>query len=158
MQGTDKGFEPENNMTRAMLITVLWRIEKEPVVNYLLSFTDVNSEDWYTEAVRWAASEKIISGISDDIFGTNDNITREQMAAILYRYARKKQIDVSASSDMASFADSSDISEYAVPAMKWATGFGIINGKTENTLCPGDSATRAEVSAMLMRFCKGISK
>ena len=158
MQGTDKGFEPENNMTRAMLITVLWRIEKEPVVNYLLSFTDVNSEDWYTEAVRWAASEKIISGISDDIFGTNDNITREQMAAILYRYARKKQIDVSASSDMASFADSGDISEYAVPAMKWAIGFGIINGKTENTLYPGDSATRAEVSAMLMRFCKGISK
>lgn len=158
MQGTDKGFEPKTGMTRAMLITVLWRIEKEPVVNYALSFSDVNSEDWYTEAVRWAASEKIISGISDNIFGTNDNVTREQIAAMLYRYAQKKQLNTDVNADTRDFEDSGEISEYAVSAIKWAVNSGIIKGKTANTLCPGEFAARAEVSTMLMRFCEMISK
>ncbi len=160
MQGTEKGFEPDAKMSRAMLVTVLWRIEKEPVVDYALNFSDVDNESWYTEAVRWAASEQIIFGIGDDLFGTNDDISREQLAAILYRYVQKKQLASAADGDsgIAGFADKDKISEYAASAIKWAVNAGIIKGKTDSALCPDDSATRAETAAMLMRFLSGISK
>lgn len=154
MNGTDKGFEPESNMTRAMLVTVLWRAEGKPTVDYAISFKDVEDGEWYTEAVRWAASEKIISGVSEEVFGTNDNITREQIVTILYRYMVKKQPDTTADGNIDKFTDAEDVAEYAVSAMKWAVANGIVSGKTENTLCPGDFATRAEVATMLMRFFK----
>lgn len=158
MQGTENGFEPESKMTRAMLVTVLWRAAGKPTVDYALSFKDVPENKWYTEAVRWAASEKIISGISSDTFGTNDEITREQIAVILYRYANKTQETAAADGDIDKFTDGGKVSEYAVAAMQWTVGNKIINGNTENMLCPGDFATRAEVAAMLMRFFEGISK
>lgn len=160
MQGTDKGFEPNDNMTRAMLITVLWRLEDEPVVDYHMNFDDVKSDDWNTEAVRWAASENIIFGIGNNLFGTNDEITREQLATILYRYAHKKSIakEADINSSINHYKDSVKVSAYAFSAMEWAVDFGLIKGKTEATICPSDSATRAETATILMRFCEGILK
>ena len=160
MQGTDKGFEPNDNMTRAMLITVLWRLEDEPVVDYNMNFDDVKSDDWNTEAVRWAASENIIFGIGNNLFGTNDEITREQLTTILYRYAHKKSIakEADINSSINHYKDSVKVSAYAFSAMEWAVDFGLIKGKTEATICPSDSATRAETATILMRFCEGILK
>ena len=160
MKGTDEGFEPESKMTRAMLITVLWRLEKEPTVKHQIGFDDIKADEWYTEAVRWAASENIISGIGNNLFGTNDEITREQMATIFYRYVQSKGISTQAgkTAGIKDYADSESISDYAVLAMEWAVDFGIIQGKTENAISPADSATRAEVATMLMRFCEGITK
>lgn len=160
ISGTENGFEPESDMTRAMLVTVLWRFEDMPIVNYLMQFNDVNADDWYTEAVRWAASEKIVSGVNDDIFGTDENITREQLATILYRYSVSKGFELSDNSsfDSDSYADADKVSDYAKDAIKWAVSSGIIKGTTENTISPTDSATRAEVAVMIMRFCEGISK
>ncbi len=160
MQGIGKNFAPNSNMTRAMLITILWRLEREPVVNYLIPFEDVNADEWYAEAVRWAASENITQGMGDSLFGANDEITREQMATILYRYAQKKKLDTEGKREtgIKAYRDKEKISEYAVIAMEWAVDFGIIKGKTENTLTPTDTTTRAEVASMLMRFCQGIFK
>lgn len=160
MQGTGDGFEPNEKMTRAMLITILWRTEKEPVVNYALTFEDTAADEWYTEAVRWAASEGIVSGIGGNLFGTDDEITREQLATILYRYALKKNLDTerSGNGDINAFADKEEVSEYAVAAVKWAVDKGILKGKTEKTISPVDSVTRAEAATMLMRFCEGLLK
>ncbi len=160
MQGTENGFEPESNMTRAMLVTVLWRMEQEPVVNYLLSFDDVIGETWYTEAVRWAASEKIILGVDTHLFGTEEELTREQLAIILYRYAQKKNLTIekNGSTDMSAFSDFNSVADYATGAMKWAVGSGLIQGKNETILAPADSATRAEIATIFMRFSKGIGK
>lgn len=160
ISGTENGFEPESDMTRAMLVTVLWRLEDMPVVNYLMQFNDVKIDDWYTEAVRWATSEKIVSGVNDDTFGTDENITREQLATILYRYSVSKNLELSNNNsfDSNSYTDGDKVSDYAKDAMKWAVSSGIIKGTTENTISPTDSASRAEVAVMIMRFCEGISK
>ncbi len=160
MKGTDNGFEPESNTTRAMFITALWRMEKEPVVNYLLSFEDVAEETWYTEAVRWAASENIIAGVETNLFGTEEEITREQLATLLYRYAQNKNLvaETNGTADLKGFTDIKAVSDYAAPAIKWAVGSGLIQGKSETTLAPADSATRAEIATILMRFSKVIGK
>ncbi len=152
MNGTDKGFEPNLEATRAMLVTVLWRYENEPKVDYSLSFNDVSDSSWYASAVRWAAKSNIVSGISDKYFGSDEPITREQMATILYRYLIVKNTDVSDKGDISSYSDSQSVSEYAKTALSWAVGAGIMNGRDNNTLCPKASATRAETAAMLMRF------
>lgn len=159
MIGTgDDIFSPDGTTTRAQIVTILWRLEGEPVVNYLLPFDDVASGEWYTEAVRWAASESIVGGYGGGLFGTNDAVTREQLAAILYRYAAYKGYDVSIGEDtnILSYDDFADLSEYAIPAMRWACGAGIVNGTSESTLTPQGEATRAQVAAMLMRFCENI--
>ena len=149
-------FAPDGTMTRAMLVTILHRQAGAPQVNYALPFDDVAEGAWYTEAVRWAASEGIVTGMSATAFEPNAPITREQFAAILYRYAQKTGADVSAGEDtnILSYADALDVSEYAVPAMQWACGAGIVNG-VGGRLDPGGSATRAQTAAMLMRFCEG---
>ena len=149
-------FAPDGTMTRAMLVTILHRQAGAPQVNYALPFDDVAEGAWYTEAVRWAASEGIVTGMSATAFEPNAPITREQFAAILYRYAQKTGADVSAGEDtnILSYADALDVSEYAVPAMQWACGAGVIQGSGAN-LNPKDGATRAEAAAMLMRFCEG---
>ncbi len=159
MQGTENGFEPDKKMTRAELCTILWRMEKEPVANYAMNFADVESEKWYTEAIRWGASEKLISGYENGKFGTNDYLTREQIVTILYRYIQKK-LDKAFEEDenILSYDDFEDVSEYAVSAMKWAVGAGIMNGRTERTINPKDTATRAEVATLLCRFCKIIEE
>ena len=160
MQGTGSGFEPNSKMTRAMLITVLWRLENEPAANFIMDFNDVVAGEWYTEAVSWATSENIISGIGNNLLGTNDEVTREQMATILYRYIQKKNVktEFKTTTGVKDYTDSGAISEYAVSAIEWAVNAGIIKGKTQSTISPADSATRAEVAVMLMRFCEGISK
>ena len=151
-------FEPETAMTRAMLVTVLWRYEGEPE-GYENTFSDVNSKDgsWYVDAVAWASAEGVVNGIGNGMFGPNGNITREQMATILFRYAEKKEIDTSKRGDLSSFPDANKISAYAKEAIQWAVAVGIING-SDGKLLPQGNATRAQVSAILMRFIENVIK
>ena len=158
MDGTSATtFEPNANMTRAMLVTILWRMEGEPVVNYFMPFADVDGGAWYAEAVRWASSEGIVEGVSDTEFAPNEAVTREQFAAILYRYAQYDGMDaVTLEENLGGFTDADSISEYAVPALNWAVGEGIITGTTATTLEPQGTATRAQAAAMLMRFAENL--
>lgn len=153
-------FAPDMTTTRSMVATILWRLEGSPVVDYAMTFTDVDSSTWYTEAVRWAASEGIITGYGNGNFGPNDSITREQMATMLYRYAQYKGYDVSVgeNTNILSYTDFAELGEYAVAAMQWAVGAGIINGTSASTLSPRGNATRAEVAVILMRYCKSVDK
>lgn len=153
MDGTSATtFAPDANMTRAMLVTILWRMEGEPVVNYLLPFTDVDDGAWYAEAVRWAASEGIVTGVSETSFAPNAEITREQLAAILYRYTGEP----ATAANLAGYADGASVSAYAVDAMSWCVEHGIITGTTATTLEPQGTATRAQAAAMLMRFAENL--
>lgn len=145
-------FVPDANMTRAMLVTILWRMEGEPVVNYLMPFTDVDGGAWYAEAVRWAASEGIVTGVSDTSFAPNAEITREQLAAILHRYAGEP----ATAANLAGYADGASVSAYAVDAMSWCVEHDIITGTTATTLEPQGTATRAQAAAMLMRFAENL--
>ena len=159
MNGTGADtFAPSGTASRAEIVTILYRLEGEPVVDDAADFDDVEDGVWYAGAVRWAASESIIGGYGNGLFGTGDPVTREQLAAILYRYTVYKGYDVSIGKDtnILSYADFADLSEYAIPAMQWACGAGIVTGTSESTLSPQGSATRAQVAAMLMRFCKYI--
>lgn len=151
---SDTEFGPQVTLTRAMLVTVLWRLEGEPVVNYLMQFTDVEAESYYQEAVRWASAEGIVNGVTDTEFAPHKNITREQIATIMHRYAQYKGYDVSVGEDtnILSYDDASDVSEYAISAMQYAVGSGLITGKTDSTLNPKDNATRAEIATILKRF------
>ena len=154
MNGTaNRIFAPSISTTRAMIVTILWRLEGSPVVNFAMRFRDVVENAWYSEAVRWAAANGIVTGYSENAFGPNDNITREQLAAILHRYANYKGYDVSVGEDtnILSFDDAQTISGYAVPAMQWACGAGLMQGSNRKLL-PTAEATRAQVAAMLHRF------
>ncbi len=152
MQGTEKGFEPDNEMTRAMLVTVLYRMEDIKETLYENKFNDVLKDEWYSDAVIWAANNNIVSGIADGIFAGDEYITREQMAAMLYRYAKFKGIAVDVDTELLSFEDSSEISHWAVNALKWASDTKIINGTSDVTVSPKETATRAQVATILMRF------
>ncbi len=151
-------FSPDSPMTRAMLVTVLHRLEGLPAVTGTNGFTDVENGQWYTNAVIWANAGSIVGGYGSGLFGTNDNVTREQMVAILYRYASYKGYDVTAAADLSAYTDASDTSAWAQAAMKWATAKGLITGRTTATLAPGGSATRAEVAAVLQRFVEAFVK
>jgi len=156
MNGTsDATFSPNDPMTRAMLVTVLYRLEGSPIVTGQSSFSDVRDNEWYTDAVTWASANNIATGYGINLFGTNDPVTREQMATILYRYAGYKDYDVTKMTDLAAYADAPEISDWAVDALKWANAEGLITGRTASTLAPGGSATRAEVATILMRFVEG---
>ena len=145
-------FAPDEAITRGMLVTVLWRSENEPVVNYLMTFEDVDQEAYYAEAVRWAASEQIVLGYSDTEFAPDQLISREEMAAILNRYADYKGVDTSVSGDLSRFTDESQIADWARENVAWAVGYGLINGRDNGQIDPQGSATRAETAAMLQRF------
>lgn len=155
---SETDFAPHAATSRSMIVTILYRLEGEPVVDYAMDFTDVAGDAYYAEAVRWAASEGIVGGYGGGLFGSDDAVTREQLAVILYRYAVYKGYDVSIGEDtnILSYADFADLSEYAIPAMQWACGAGIVNGTSESTLTPQGEATRAQVAAMLMRFVEAI--
>ena len=155
---SETDFAPHAATSRSMIVTILYRLEGEPVVDYAMGFTDVAGDAYYAEAVRWAASEGIVGGYGGGLFGSDDAVTREQLAVILYRYAVYKGYDVSIGEDtnILSYDDFADLSEYAIPAMQWACGAGIITGVTDATLVPQGEATRAQVAAMLMRFCEAI--
>ena len=150
-------FAPDATTSRSMIATILWRMAGSPVVNYAMDYTDVAQGQWYSEAIRWAASEGIVSGYGNGLFGTNDPITREQFAVMLYRYAQEQGYDVSIgeNTNILSYTDVADLSEYAISAMQWAVGAGIINGTGDgSTLSPQGQATRAQAAVMLMRFCE----
>ena len=149
---SDTMFSPGLDMSRAMLVTVLYRLEGEPTVSGNPSFTDVKSGEWYTNAIIWASQNSIVFGYSSEVFGLNDSVTREQVVSILYRYAGFKQKDVSASTDLSGFSDLSDVSEWALSAMKWAVEEKIIQGRTDLAIEPQGTATRAEVATILKRY------
>ena len=155
---SETDFAPHAATSRSMIVTILYRLEGEPVVDYAMDFTDVAGDAYYAEAVRWAAGEGIVGGYGGGLFGSEDAVTREQLAVILYRYAVYKGYDVSIGEDtnILSYDDFADLSEYAIPAMQWACGAGVITGVTDATLVPQGEATRAQVAAMLMRFCEAI--
>lgn len=158
MNGTGDGFEPDSAMTRAMLVTVLFRMDNPEKAEAEAGFEDIPDGEWYTDAVNWAAAKGIVNGISDTEFAPNDNVTREQMAAIFYRYAQHKEYDTKNKADLSGFADSEEISEWAEDAVMWANAEGLINGTSETTISPMETATRAQVATILMRFCENTEK
>lgn len=153
---TETKFAPNAPMTRGMMITVLWRMEKEPVVNYLMQFKDVNTSEYYAEAIRWAASEKIVTGHTVTEFKPDEMLTRQEMVTMLYRYAMYKEMDMALIDevDLTDFVDHNAISDYAMDAMKWSVGRGIIIGMSEISLAPATLTARCEVAVVIMRFAK----
>lgn len=151
-------FAPNATTTRAMIVTILYRLEGSPAVTGTNAFADVPAGQWYTDAVNWAAANQIVKGTSATTFAPNDSITREQMAAILYRYAQYKGYDVTKKADLSGYSDNGQVSAYAKDALAWANAAKLINGVTNTTLAPQGNATRAQVSAILHRFCDGVVK
>ena len=151
-------FAPNATTTRAMIVTILYRLEGSPAVTGTSAFVDVPAGQWYTDAVNWAAANQIVKGTSATTFAPNASITREQMAAILYRYAQYKGYDVTKKADLSGYSDNSQVSAYAKDALAWANAAKLINGVTNTTLAPQGNATRAQVSAILHRFCDGVVK
>ena len=154
-QGTDNGFEPESPMSRAMLVTVLHRLAEPDGNTEENPFLDVPENQWYTEGIKWAAKNGVVSGVSENTFEPDAGITREQLALILYRYAIFRGYEPE-DADLTEFEDADKISDYALAAVQFAVAKGIIGGKTETTLAPKDGATRAEVATMLMRFSDAV--
>ena len=151
--GTGQGqFSPNAKLTRSMLVAILYRLENEPDNSYASLFRDVASGLWYSDAVAWAYNNGIVSGYGDGRFGPNDSITREQMALMLYNYAKCKGYDITASIDLNVYKDRDNISGWAEAAMKWAVANGLIRGRGDGTLDPTGTAARAEVAEILMRF------
>lgn len=149
-------FGPNAALSRAQLCQILYNMEGRPAVTGSGSFSDLADGAWYTDAVTWAASKGIVDGYGGGLFGPDDNITREQLASILYRCAQARGDDVSVGEDtnILSYSDAADVAEYAVSAMQWACGAGVITGISESALAPRGEATRAQTAAMLMRFCE----
>lgn len=150
-------FVPDGATTRAQIVTILHRLEGTPAASGA-DFTDVPEGQWYAPAIRWAASNAIVDGYGGGKFGPDDRITREQMSAILYRYARYKGYSTSALGDLSVFSDGDRVSNWAAGPMLWANGCGLINGKSGGILDPQGSATRAEAAAILMRFQEGFAQ
>ena len=154
---SDTSFAPYSNLTRGMIAQVLYNLEGKPAVSGS-AYTDVAADQWYNDAVNWAAQKGIVTGYGDGTFGPLDNITREQMAAILYRYAQYKGYDVSAKGDLTAFTDGNTVSDWAKDAMSWAVGTALFNGKGDGILDPTTTATRAEVAKILMTYCENVAK
>lgn len=153
MSGTGNNqFSPNATTTRGMIVTILYRLEGTPEVSPT-SFYDVGSGEYYANGVYWASANGIVSGYGNGLFGPNDPITREQMAAILYRYTQYKEYETAISGDVLAFADGTSVSSYAVEPMKWAVGVGLLSGVGNNMLNPTGKATRAQVATILKGFC-----
>ena len=153
MLGTSKTlFSPHGTATRGMMATILWRMEGSPAPKGKNSFTDVEAGKWYADAITWTAENGIFAGYGKDKFCPDDPITREQLAAIFYRYADYKGYDLTVKGNLDKFKDADKITDYAKTAMQWAVGSGLVKGKSGNLLDPQGMATRAEIAAMLHRF------
>ncbi len=150
---SDTEFAPSGEVTRAMFVTVLHRLENEPQAD-VSAFTDIKTGEYYEQAVAWANANGIVKGISEELFAPDKPITREQIAAMMFRFAKYKNYDVSVSenTNILSYDDATSISEYAIPAVQYAVGSGLMMGKSEETFNPADNATRAEIAAILQRF------
>ncbi len=162
MTGTGANtFEPNLTTTRGMLVTILYRLEGSPTIENEIGgypFKDVDAGAWYATAVYWARMHGIVTGYSDELFGPNDTITREQMATILYRYAQYKGYDTTGKADLSKYTDAAQVSSYAEEAVRWANAEGLINGTSATMLSPKSDAIRAQVAAILTRFCQNIVK
>ena len=154
---SDTTFSPNTSMTRAMLVTVLYRLEGQPAVNGRSGFSDVQYNGYYEDAVTWAADNGIVNGTSTTTFSPNVNVTREQMAAILYRYAQYKKYNTAASSSLNGFTDQASVSGYAAASLEWAVAEKLVNG-SNGKLMPTGNATRAQVAAILHRFVENVAK
>lgn len=148
-------FSPDGATSRGMIVTILHRLEGTPAAAEI-SYSDVVAGKYYTEAVYWASANNIVNGYGNGKFGPDDPITREQMATILYRYAQYKEYDTAITGKAASYTDGDQVSSYAVDAMNWALGVGLINGVGNNQLSPTRGATRAQAAMILMRYCKDV--
>lgn len=153
---SDTTFSPNASMTRAMLVTVLYRLEDQPAVNGRSGFSDVQYNGYYEDAVTWAADNGIVNGTSASTFSPNANVTREQMAAILYRYAQYKKYNTAASASLNGFTDHASVSGYAAASLEWAVAEKLINGSA-GKLMPTGNATRAQVAAILHRFVENVA-
>ena len=154
MDGVGNGkFAPVQSTSRAMIVTILWRLEGKPAPDAQMTFRDVPARQWYTEAIGWAAENGIVTGYSAQTFGPTDSVTREQLAAILYRYASYKGYDTTARADLSRFVDSSKVSFWAQEALSWANAAGLVNGMPGNLLAPQGTADRSQTAAILHRFC-----
>ena len=151
-------FSPNSTTTRAMVVTILYRLEGEPSTSGSTAFTDVERGAWYTDPIAWAAANGVVDGTSPTTFAPNSPVTREQMATILYRYLAAKGYDVTARADLSAYTDADQISSYATDAMSWANALGLITGETPTTLVPQGNATRAQVATILMRFCEIVAQ
>ena len=154
-------FEPQTSITRGMIVTIIYRLEGSPEVKSKLAFSDVNPTYYYCTPIMWASENGIVNGYGKDVFAPDDEITREQFATILYRYAEKEGIDVSFDSEkvnLTNYEDEDRISEYAVNALSWANETGLIKGVTVTTLEPQGKATRAQAATIFMRFDKLIEQ
>lgn len=151
MKGTDNGhFSPNTNTTRSMIATLLWRLEGSPTWEHGMDFSDVKEGRWYTPAICWAASAGVVKGYADGSYGPDDIITREQLALMLYRYAKAPP----AADDLSAFVDASAVSPWARDAMAWAVEQGILTGRGGGYLDPRGHATRAETAAMFARYVR----
>ena len=152
---TNGNFGPNDKLTRAMLVTILHRMEKEPSVSTNNKFSDVGSS-WYTNAINWASDKKIVMGYGDGSFKPNNNITRQDLMVILYRYAKYKGKNMTSNSDISTYSDYNKIDDYAKEAMKWAVSKKILYGNKDGLLNPKGNATRAEVAAIIERYMKNV--
>ncbi len=161
MNGVGDGkFNPDGTVTRAMLATVLYRQAGSPDVQNASAFPDVNPGEWYGKATAWAADAGVVTGYPDGTFDPNKAVTRQEMATMFYRYAKFAKFDVSAAGDLSVFPDRNQVLEYAMEAMVWANGAGLITGNVVNDvtcLDPKGNATRAQLATILMRFCENIA-
>ena len=151
-------FEPNTTLSRGMIAQMLYALEGKPSISSANNFTDVSSSDWYDKAASWAQSKGIITGYEDGRFGPNDPLTREQLALILYNYAKSEGYGTSAKADLSKFADGTSTSPWAQQAMSWAVGEGLLSGRGVNMLYPTGTATRAEVAQIMMNFCENVAK
>lgn len=153
MNGTGDGFSPNNNINRAQLVTVLYRMAGQPEVTGENPFTDVPDGQWYTDAVLWAAENNITDGTSETTFSPNNPLTREQMATFLYRFADfETEEPIEITGDLSGYTDADLVADYAVNAMTWAVGEGVISGIGNNTLAPDNTASRAQMATVLTRY------
>lgn len=155
---SENEFAPSGKLTRAMLVQMLYNMESRPACDAENAFMDVPVGQWYTDAVIWANDAKIVSGMGDGLFAPNMEITREQMVAMLYNYAKYKGYDVTASADLSKFADNASVSTWAQPAMQWAVAEGYISGMGDSQLAPQGTATRAEIASVIMRFMEATAE
>ena len=145
-------FAPAETMTRAMVVTVFYRLEGEPAVEYQPTFKDVKEGKWFTDAILWAAENKIVNGTGEGKYEPMANVTREQLATIIKRYADFKLVITDDTADITGYADYKRVHDYAREALSWANAVGLITGKTETTLAPREGATREQFAAILKRF------